>query len=55
MPAPFAGDVTLTDPVATEHVGCVVVAVGALGVRPKLITTSSVDVQPPFVIVHLNK
>ena len=54
IPAPFAGDVTLTEPVVTEHVGCVVEAEGALGVSPNLITTSSVEVQPLFVIVHLN-
>ena len=32
MPVPFAGAITLTDPVAVVQVGCVVDAVGADGV-----------------------
>ncbi len=32
IPDPGAGDVTLTEPVATVQVGCVVLATGALGV-----------------------
>ena len=56
MPAPGAGVLTVMVPVATAHVGCVGVAVGAAGMADGglIVTDAAAEVQPAaFLTVTL--